>query len=207
MRRMSDFDRWQNRFASSDYVFGTEPNAFLAAQRALLPARGRALALADGEGRNGVWLATCGLDVVLLDFAPNGQAKAAALARERGVAIATVLADVTTWSYPPEAFDVVVVIFTQFMGPIERARYFANIRATLKPGGLLVLEGYTPKQLAYATGGPKTVENTYTRALLEEAFGDFTDIMIREYDAELHEGANHVGPSALIDFTGRKPRP
>ena len=82
---------------------------------------------------------------------------------------------------------------------------FAGVRRTLKPGGVLLLHGYTPKQLAYGTGGPSARENLYTRELLEDAFGDFDDVEVREYDIELREGSGHGGMSALIDFTARKP--
>ena len=118
---------------------------------------GRALAVADGEGRNGVWLAEQGLDVVSLDFSPSAQVKAATLARERGVNIAIERADVHSWAYPEAAFDVICEIFTQFSSPAERAVKWAGMRRALKPGGLLILQGYTPKQLDYGTGGPKQI--------------------------------------------------
>ena len=192
---MSEFERWQGRFAVPEYIFGTDPNAFLAAQRERIPREGRALAVADGGGRNGVFLAECGLNVVSLDFAPHAQAKAQALARSRGVTIATELAEVLAWTWPREAFDVVAVIFTQFMGPADRETFFAGIRDTLKPGGLLLLEGYTPKQLAYGTGGPKVVENTYTRELLEASFGSFAaleDQRVRSEDERGRRSHRHV---------------
>jgi cyclopropane fatty-acyl-phospholipid synthase-like methyltransferase len=200
----AEFERWETRFKEPEYQFGTEPNAFLAAQKALLPKAGRALAVADGEGRNGVWLAERGLDVLSLDFSPSAQAKAQALARSRGVSLTTELADVTRWSWPANAFDVIAVILTQFTGPAERARMFDGIRQALKPGGLLLLHGYTPKQLEYGTGGPSKVENLYTRDLLEGAFGDFTDLRITDYEKDVSEGKRHNGMSAMIDLVGRK---
>ena len=201
---MQDLERWETRYSIPDYLFGTEPNAFLTAQKAQLPKRGRALAVADGEGRNGVWLAEQGLDVLSIDFSPKAQAKAQALARARGIKLTTELADVTNWLWPANAFEVIAVIFTQFAAPPERERMFAGIRQALKPGGLLFLEGYTPKQLEYGTGGPSQVENMYTRDLLERAFGEFAQIAIEEYEADLREGSRHAGISALIDLVGRK---
>lgn len=203
---MEEFERWETRFAKPEYEFGTEPNAFLAAQKALLPKAGRALAVADGEGRNGVWLAEQGLDVLSIDFSPKGQAKAQALARSRGVSLRTELADVTRWPWPADAFEVIAVILTQFTGPHERERMFAGIRRALTTGGLLLLHGYTPKQLEYGTGGPSKMENLYTRELLEQAFGDFTDLRIVEYEKDIREGLRHNGMSAMIDVVGRKPR-
>ena len=201
---MSEFERWQNRFAVPDYVFGTEPNVFLAAQKHLLPKRGRVLAVADGEGRNGVWLAEQGLDVLSIDFSPAAQAKARALAQTRGVKLATEIADIANYGWPDATFDVVVDIFTQFFGPIERAAKFAGIRKSLKPGGLLLLQGYRPEQIAYGTGGPKIAENMYTRALLEQEFATFKGIRIEEADVEMHEGSAHGGMSAVIDLVGWK---
>jgi SAM-dependent methyltransferase len=201
---MSELERWEARFSAADYIFGTAPNAFLAAQKGLLPKSGRALAVADGEGRNGVWLAEQGLDVLSIDFSPKAQAKARALAQRRNVRLSTELADATKWRWPEAAFDVVVVIFTQFANPSERSVMFAGIRKALKPGGLLLLQGYTPKQLQFGTGGPKQVEHLYTRDLLQREFGSFSDLRIEEYDRELQEGSAHAGMSAVIDLVARK---
>jgi SAM-dependent methyltransferase len=201
---LSEYERWQSRFDTPQYIFGTAPNYFLASCKELLPGSGKVLAVADGEGRNGVWLAEQGLDVVSLDFSEAAQAKAAALAKERDVKIKLVHADVHAWDYPQDAFDVVVEIFTQFSSPSDRPRKWAGMRKSLKPNGLLTIQGYTPKQLEYGTGGPKQIENLYTRALLEQAFGDFRDVAIVEEEREMHEGDAHGGMSAVINFTGRK---
>lgn len=204
MSSSPEFERWQQRFAAPGYLFGTAPNAFLKAHAHLLHKGQRALSIADGEGRNGVFLAEQGLDVLSLDFSPAAQEKARKLAAERGVTLRVEQADLTTWAWPAAQFDVVVGIFFQFATPAERVHIFAGIKQALKPGGLLLLEGYRPKQLEYKTGGPSKIENLYTRELLEAAFADFASIEIREYDAEIQEGAGHGGMSALIDLVGRK---
>ena len=198
---MGELERWNGRYAPDSYLFGTAPNAFLAAQRARLPKHGRALSIADGEGRNGVWLAEQGLDVVSMDFSPVAQAKARALAAQRAVTITTEQVDLANWDWPADAFDVIVVIFAQ---PLEKTALFTGIRRALKPGGLLLLEGYPPKQLEYGTGGPGEVERLYTRADLEAGFGSFSKVDIAEYDAEIYEGDGHGGMSALIDLVGVK---
>jgi SAM-dependent methyltransferase len=205
MTNTAEFQRWQERFSTPDYTFGKEPNEFLVRCRPLLPRSGKVLAVADGEGRNGVWLAKQGLDVVSIDFSPAAQAKARALAAESKVAITFVEADVHAWPYPADAFDVVVEIFTQFSTPSEREPKWAGMRRALKRGGLLIVQGYTPKQLDYGTGGPKQVEHLYTRAMLEQAFGDFAEVNIIEEERELHEGAAHSGMSAVIGLTARRP--
>jgi SAM-dependent methyltransferase len=201
---MSELERWENRYAAPGYHFGTEPNAFLKAQSHLLRPGQKALAVADGEGRNGVWLAEQGLDVLSLEFAPSAIAKAHALATARGVMLRAEQADILTWSWPIEAFDVIVAIFIQFATPDERTRLFAGMKQALKPGGLLLMQGYRPEQLAYGTGGPSRAENLYTRALLGSAFKDFASLDIREHDSAIAEGTAHVGMSALIDMVGRK---
>lgn len=202
---MSEFDRWQGRYGVPDYIFGKGPNYFLASCKHLLPESGKALAVADGEGRNGVWLAQQGLDVVSLDFSPEGQKKAAALAQEQGVSLAIVNGDVHNWDYPQDGFDVVAEIFTQFSSPAERKLKWDGMKKALKPGGLIIIQGYTPKQLEYKTGGPGKLENLYTSAMLKEAFAGFTDMQIVEEELEMHEGSGHGGMSAVVNFTARKP--
>lgn len=201
---MGEFERWQGRYAVPEYIFGEAPNVFLASQKSRLPKSGKALAVADGEGRNGVFLAQCGLDTLSIDFSPNGQAKAQALAKKRGVSIRTELADVHAYDWPSEEYDVIVEIFTQFSTPEERKGKFAGIRKALKKGGLLLLEGYTPKQLEYGTGGPKQIEHLYTMDLLEREFGDFSRVLIREYETHMSEGGGHSGMAAVIDLVAVK---
>lgn len=195
---------WNERFSGSDYLFGTEPNAFLASQRERLKPGMRALAIADGEGRNGVFLARHGLEVLATDFSPIALEKAAKLAAAAGVTLTTECVDLMNWDWGAPRFDLVAAIFVQFTGPAERSRMFANIKHVLKPGGLLLLEGYRPKQLEYASGGPSEVENLYTRELLMREFADMEMLHFAEYDAELSEGDRHRGMSALIDLVARK---
>jgi len=200
----NEFKRWENRYAAPGYHFGTEPNAFLKAQAHLLRPGQTALSIADGEGRNGVWLAEQGLDVLAVDFSPTALAKGQALAASRGVKLRSERADMTQWKWPSEAFDVIVGIFVQFASPEEQTRMFDGIARALKPGGLLLLEGYGPKQLEYATGGPRELGRLYTRERLEAAFKGFASLDIREYDSAIGEGSAHIGMSALVDLIGRK---
>ena len=200
---MSEVERWQTRFSAPGYAFGKAPNAFLKAQAHLLRPGQRALSVADGEGRNGVWLAEQGLDVLAIDFSTAGLAKARALAAERGVTLRTELADVTTWQWPHQAFDVIAAIFI-FVEPDERPAFFSNLQRALKPGGLLLLQGYRPEQLNYRTGGPPKAERMYTRAILQDGFADMAALDIREHDSVIGEGTSHAGMSALIDLVARK---
>lgn len=205
MTNTSERDHWQERYSTPDYRFGKEPNEFLVRCKRLLPRTGKVLAVADGEGRNGVWLAKQGLDVLSIDFSPAALGKARKLADENKVAVIFEEADVHTWPYPDEEFDVVAEIFTQFSTPEQRVQKWTGMRRALKRGGLLIVQGYTPKQLDYGTGGPKQIEHLYTREMLERTFGDLTDVRIVEEERELNEGAGHAGMSAIIGLTARKP--
>jgi len=200
----AELDRWNERFSAPDYVFGTAPNAFLAANAARLKRGQRALCVADGEGRNSVWLAEQGLDVTAFDFSPIGLDKARKLAASRAVRVRYDLASVYDWRWPTNTFDVVAAIFVQFADPPMRTFMFERMARALKPGGLLLIEGYTPKQLKYGTGGPKQVDQLYTEGLLRESFAGFEVLDVREYEAELDEGSRHRGMSAVVDFVARK---
>jgi SAM-dependent methyltransferase len=195
---------WNERYAREDFFYGIEPNRFLAGQADRLRPGMRALVPGDGEGRNGVWLASQGLDVLSVDISPVGLGKAEKLARQRGVRLATECADLCTWEWPSARFDLIAAIFIQFADPPFRRKIFAGIRTALKPGGLLLMQGYRPEQLNYRTGGPPHAANMYTRRLLEDAFGDFASLAINEHDSIVEEGAGHGGMSALIDLVGRK---
>ena len=205
MNSRSGIEDWNRRFAGDAFLFGDRPNAFLARQKPLLPPGGAALALADGEGRNGVWLAEQGLQVTAVDGSSVALAKAAGLARARGVALTFVEADLDTWKVPENAYDVVVGIFFQFAPPDLRSRLFAAMETALKPGGLLLIEGYGVGQLEYGTGGPRNRDHLYTEAMLREAFAGLRIETLEAYDAEVDEGTGHKGMSALVDLVARKP--
>jgi cyclopropane fatty-acyl-phospholipid synthase-like methyltransferase len=200
---MSDF--WNQRYAVDEYVFGTEPNVFLTAQAHRLVPGQKVLAVADGEGRNGVWLARQGLDVLAVDVSPPALEKAKKLAARHGVTLKTELADLFAWQWGEERFDAVVAIFIQFVSTEGRRRLHRLMRQALKPGGLLLLQGYTPKQLEYKTGGPSGRDNLYTAEDLCGEFADLEILHLREYEAEIDEGAGHRGMSALVEMVARKP--
>ncbi|MBP8246795.1 MAG: class I SAM-dependent methyltransferase [Phenylobacterium sp.] len=196
---------WDRRYAQSDYLFGVEPNAFLARQAGRLRPGWRALAVADGEGRNGVWLAQQGLSVLSVDSSAVAQAKARSLAQARGVEMDFEQVDLAAWTWPRAEFDLVAAIFIQFAPPALRTRLFVDMARALKPGGLLLLQGYRPEQIAYATGGPSVAENLYTEPLLREAFAGLEILDLQSHDTAIHEGVGHDGLSALIDLVARRP--
>lgn len=198
---------WSARYrdAGEDYLFGTAPNKFLATQAERFGVGMSVLSVADGEGRNAVWLAEQGCQVSATEISPVALEKAAKLAKGRHVEVDWLQADILNWEWPLEAYDVVVGIFVQFATPAERPRQIGGMKQAVKPGGLLFLQGYTPKQLEFRTGGPSAVENLYTEAMLRELFSDWEIVSLREHEDTIEEGTAHVGRSALIDLVARKP--
>jgi len=197
--------QWNQRYAGDEFLFGREPNAYLCAQAHHLPPRGRVLCVADGEGRNSVWLARQGHAVDAFDVSDLAVAKARVLAAEAGAGVSFHVADCESWPWQAGSHDAVVGIFIQFVGPAERERLFARMAAALKPGGVLVLLGYGPAQLVYKTGGPGELSHLYTPGLLREAFAGLRVVDLVEYEADLQEGTRHVGRSALVGLVARRP--
>lgn len=198
---------WDQRYAGDALLFGEAPNDYLRAQRPRLPRSGRALCVADGEGRNSVWLAQRGLSVDAFDISAVGVAKARTLARRHGVKVDHAVADCDALDWPQACYDVIAAIFVQFADPSMRQRLFANMIRALRPGGIVVLHGYSPKQLQYRSGGPQRVDHLYTEALLREQFATLDILELMSYEAELREGHQHTGKAALIGMVARRRRP
>lgn len=196
---------WNERYAGSEYLFGTEPNEWLRDQAGVWSPGARVLAVADGEGRNSIWLAGRGLVVDAFDIADVAVAKARRLAEERSVTVNYTLTDCDGFPWPNAVYDGVAAIFVQFADPALRERLFRNMVRSLKPGGTLILQGYTPKQLEYATGGPPHVSHLYTAELLRAAFSGLEILELKEYEADLTEGSKHRGRSALVGLVARRP--
>jgi cyclopropane fatty-acyl-phospholipid synthase-like methyltransferase len=194
---------WDERFGEPGYAYGTEPNAFLVSCRSLLKPGMKTLAVADGEGRNGVWLAQQGLEVLSVDGSGVGLAKARALAAERGVAIRTELADLTSWQWPQAGYDLVAAIFIHFP-PEHRARMHRAMLEALKPGGVLIMEAFTPEQLKYRTGGPPVAEMLYTAPMLRTDFAGAEIVSLEETLTDLAEGPYHRGRAAVVRLILRR---
>jgi SAM-dependent methyltransferase len=205
---MAGFDNpletWNARFAREDFFFGEEPNAFLRTQSHWLRPGSSVLCVADGEGRNSVWLGEQGFQVTAFDFAPNGVAKAKRSAQRRNVSVNHELGDIYTWPWTAKRYDALVVVFIQFLPPDVRDSVFAGMKSAVEPGGLLLLEGYRPEQVDYGTGGPPRREHMYTREWLESTFSGWEMLVLNDYDAVIEEGQAHKGMSALIDLVARK---
>ena len=196
---------WNTRYAQSDHLFGTAPNAFLRHEAHRLAPGSRVLCIADGEGRNGLWLAEQGHRVTSFDASTVAVEKARAWARSREVTIDAHLSGVDDWDWTADGFDAVVAIFVQFADPAMRTRLFAGMWRTLKPGGLLLVEGYTPKQLDHRTGGPGDVAHLYTDAMMRDLLPAADVLLLRSYEAVIEEGPAHSGLSGLLDLVARRP--
>jgi len=165
--------------------------------------------VADGEGRNSVWLAQQGLAVTAIEISPVAVERARRLAAGQRVEVTLHLADMLAPGWPPKdmenVYDWVVGIFIQFVGPTWRDVQFARMKQLTRPGGRILLQGYTPQQLEYKTGGPSEIENLYTEEILRSAFAEWTIEELVEYEEDVAEGQGHRGKSALIGMVARKP--
>jgi len=197
---------WNRRFSEEGYIFGTEPNEWLRQHASVWKAGSKILCVADGEGRNSVWLAKQGHHVEAFDISDVGVAKAKRLAQDNHVEVGFRVASCDDFEWPADYYDGVAAIFVQFADPALRGRLFENIVRSLKPGATLLLHGYTPKQLEYGTGGPSVLSHLYTREMLLEAFGHLDIKYLYEYETQLSEGKGHNGRSAVIGLIAmRKP--
>jgi SAM-dependent methyltransferase len=196
---------WNARFAGEEYVYGKAPAAFVAAQAWRIAPGSRMLSIAEGEGRNAVFLAGQGVVMTALEAAPNARAKARKLAQERGVTLDFIAADLRGFDWPEAEYDAVLACYIQFADPAFRAEIFDGLARALKPGGLLLFHGFARRQPRYGTGGPGVVDQLYDLDLLHGAFPRWEVLHQADYDDDLDEGAGHSGRAALIDFVIQKP--
>ncbi len=197
--------QWDERYAACNgLLFGAEPSRFVVEHAHLIRPGARVLSLADGEGRNSVFLAGNGADVHAVEISPTAIGRAQQLASDRGVRVHFEQADLLNWSWPRNSYDAVAAVFMQFVTPADRPKLFTRIVESLRPGGVLLLHGYRPEQIKYATGGPSDPSHCYTEDLLRDAFKSLEIMKLVSYDAPLQEGTAHVGVSALIDLVARR---
>jgi SAM-dependent methyltransferase len=196
---------WEQRFNGETYVFGTEPNEFLRDNTTALPA-GSVLCLAEGEGRNAVFLAEAGYDVHSIDLAQTGVAKTLRLAEQRGVHVDAVTGDLAELDIGTDRWDAIVSIFAH-MPPHVRRSLHQRVVAALKPGGVFLLEAYTPAQVGRGTGGPAIPEMTMTLTSLRDELPTLEFIHAQELDREVIEGPGHTGLGSVVQLIARKPLP
>jgi len=192
---------WNERYARPEYLYGTEPNAFLAEHCSAL--RGPVLSLSEGEGRNAVFLASRGLEVVGVDVSRVALAKAKELATSRGVEIRTVQADLATFTPDENHYGAVVSISAHLPSAI-RNRLYPLVERSLKPDGVLILEAYSESQLSRDTGGPKDPDMLMTVDKLHREFPNLEPVLAREVERDVSEGEGHTGLASVVQFVARK---
>lgn len=197
-------NQWNKRFQNENYVFGTEPNAFLLEIQKRLQLSGDALAIAEGEGRNAVFLAEEGMNVTTWDYAESGLKKTTRLAEARGVKVQTHLVDLHDAQWTKDQWDEIICIFGHF--PVElREKTLLGVKEAVKPGGYFVTEVYSHHQIPYRSGGPQDAELLYSPSEFIQTFADWRIVHLFMGEVERYEGESHQGLSHVIQFVGQKP--
>ncbi|QDV66290.1 class I SAM-dependent methyltransferase [Crateriforma conspicua] len=192
---------WNDRFSDSEYAYGTEPNGFLVRQASRVS--DPVLSIAEGEGRNAVYLAGKGHSVHAVDGSKVGLAKAVKLANQNGVQISTEVADLSDYEPAESAFGSIISIYAHLDGSIRRRLYPLLVQA-LKPGGILILEAYSENQIGRGTGGPANVDLLMSCSKIEQEFGILETVLLHETEREVHEGKFHTGTASVIQYVGRR---
>ena len=196
-------DFWDSRYGEDGFAYGLTPNVFLSSFANSLKAGQKVLVIGDGEGRNGVWLAEQGCSVVSVDSSAVGVKKAQKLAKEKGVEIEAICADLTEWQWPESEFDFVVIIYVHFP-PNIRALLHDKVISALKLGGQLIMESFTPDQLNYSSGGPPVLDMLYTAEMMQNDFKLLEIQQLEECITELNEGKYHCGEGSVVRLLALK---
>lgn len=198
-------EKWNTRFQNEKYVYGKEPNIFLKEFQKKIDISGDALAIAEGEGRNAVYLAEQGMHVTTWDFAKSGLSKTKMLAKEKGVKVLTDLVDLNEAQWSSSKWDEIVCIYGHF--PTElRNKTLKGVKKAIRPGGYFLTEVYSPYQLSYNTGGPQDIDFLYRIEEFLETFSDWHIIHLFLGEVTRHEGELHNGLAHVIQFVGQKPK-
>ncbi|MEO0948879.1 MAG: class I SAM-dependent methyltransferase [Cyanobacteria bacterium J06641_5] len=192
---------WNDRYSDTDYVYGTEPNSFLAESVNLLS--DPVLSIAEGEGRNAVFLASCGLSVHAVDGSEIGLAKATSLAERNKVSITTQVANLEHYEPPESTYNAVVSIYAHLSGSM-RQRLCPLLVSSLRPGGICILEAYSENQRGRGTGGPSDLDMLMTCSKIESEFSGLKIVLLHEITRDVREGKFHTGMASVIQFIGRK---
>jgi SAM-dependent methyltransferase len=198
-----EVDQWNERYSDSEYYYGTEPNEFLKQQAHLIKSRGRVLCLAEGEGRNAVYLATLGFNATALDQSEMGLKKLETLARRKGVHVQTIHKDLSEFNIEPNQWDAIISIWCHIPRDLRKRVHLLCVNGLVK-GGYFILESYFPKQLEYKTGGPPTAELMPSLSELQSDLKELNLIHAAELDRVVQEGRGHHGLSAVVQIVGRK---
>lgn len=195
---------WNERFRREDYVYGTDPNVFIADMHKKLDLTGDALVIAEGEGRNAVFLAREGMNVTVWDYAESGLEKANRLARVNDVQLKTELVNLEEARWTANQWDEIVCVFGHFPKEL-RMKTLEGVKAAVKPGGYFLSEVYSPYQIPYRSGGPQNQQFLYAPEEFLEPFADWRIIHFFMGEVFRKEGEGHEGLSHVIQFAGQKP--
>jgi hypothetical protein len=195
---------WDQQFGLDGYKYGTQPSAFLVDQSHRLKPGSNVLVPGDGEGRSGACLAQQGHKVTTMDGSAVGLEKAKALAASRGVHLQTVHGDLSDWMPTPDSADAVVLTFVH-LPPAIRLAAHRRLMHALRPGGLILIEAFHPRQLPLRSGGPKDVAMLYTLAMLRQDFDGLDECLGEEVETLLDEGPGHQGQAQVVRWIGRRP--
>ncbi|MGE3608339.1 MAG: class I SAM-dependent methyltransferase [Bacteriovoracaceae bacterium] len=198
---MKDF--WNDRYKDADYAYGTEANDFLKESSQRLKPNGKILCIAEGEGRNAVFLAKMGFDVTAMDLSSEGIYKARKLAQKNNVSMTTIVSDLTTFNFGTEKWDGIISIFGHLPSIIRRPVYERAIQS-LKINGLFIMEAYTPEQLELNTGGPKDLDMLLTEQIIHQELGKLRQVFLKKSRRTIHEGKFHNGESSTLQFIGQR---
>ena len=199
---MAQGSDWESRYAACERLFGLEPSPLLKDNGHLLRRGARALAVGDGEGRNGLWLASQGLRVCALDLSPTALGRAADRARREGLALETQCCDALSWQWPRRAYEVITLIFVH-LPAAQRRRLHQYMRTALRPGGLIFIEAYHRDHLRCGSGGPADPELLYTPQTLREDFAALDILTLRKTDTQVVMGDGTQGPGVVLHFIAR----
>jgi len=198
---MQDF--WNKRYEKEEYFYGTKPNHFLRSISGIFTKHSKILCLADGEGRNSVFLASLGHEVTAVDFSEAGFKKATLLAEKKQVDLNYIISDLSEFDFGLEKWDGIVSIFCH-LSPDLRSIVHQKIQTGLRPGGIFIIEAYHPKQLEFSSGGPKDLQMLYTEEILRSNFRNLEWIKLENNLVEIFEGQGHHGLSCVLDGVARK---
>lgn len=194
---------WDERYSEPGFAYGTEPNEFLVSVVDGIP-KGKILSLAEGEGRNAVYLASLGYEVAGVDGSEIGLRKAGELAAERGVAITTIHADLSEFEIEPEQWDGIIACYCHLPSAIRIPLHRAAVRG-LKPGGVFVLEAFSKEQLGYGTGGPQSLDMLISLDELKQELAGLEFVHAVQIERTVQEGSRHTGLASVVQVMGIKP--
>ncbi len=194
-------DFWNKRYSEKEYAYGKDVNEFVK-QHTFSP-KSKILCLAEGEGRNAVYLAEQGHEVTMIDYSEEGIKKARALAQERGVTLRTICLDLSKYTFEWYAWDVIVIVFGHFP-PLVRKHVHTQLYSALKPNGKVILEAYSKEQLDYKTGGPQDATMLYSEEELKNDFVNFKNLRLQKIERTVNEGIYHQGKSSVIQILAAK---